>query len=622
VLARPGAAAGPADELAQRYAPVVRLAEQTHECGPGEQYEPSDVDAFMGQPTVSLRGPWNTNDLIEVGPTAADLGRGLPGYNLDFPGNPLDPGCDYERWARELTAHFEPTVYAHVATEAGHPGRLSLQYWLFYPFNHWNNNHEGDWEMIQLVFPASTPEEALGAKPLEVGYSQHEGAERARWGDSKLELVGGTHPVVYPAAGSHANFFGSELYIGRSASEGVGCDDTTGPSRQIRPVVRLIPTDPAAAKEAFPWIAFEGRWGERRPAFLNGPTGPNLKEQWTEPITWSESWRDHAVAVPAGGLLGTSATDTFCGAVAAGSNLVIRLADSPTLVLGVLTAIAIVAILLVRRTSWRPTAPLHVARRRSWGQTLTASARMYRSRPRLFMGIGLVAIPISFVITGIQWLLFRASTIAGVPLESEGGGFRVWLGVALGTLFTLVGLALVQAACARAMAELDAGRPVGPRRAYRLAASRLRPLLGALALAVLIVSLLTTSIFLLPFAIWLTVRWALVVPAAELEDVRWAGALRRSGLLVRRQWLKVGTLVVAAAALAIAAGPVLGALLLFVPGAPPELINVVAGIVYAVAMPFVGVTTTYVYYDTLVRERLEPLGAAPEELPAEIPLGA
>ena len=48
----------------------------------------------------------------------------------------------------------EPTVYAHVATDPGHPGQLALQYWLFYVFNDWNNLHEGDWEMIQLVFDA------------------------------------------------------------------------------------------------------------------------------------------------------------------------------------------------------------------------------------------------------------------------------------------------------------------------------------------------------------------------------------------------------------------------------------------------------------------------------------
>ena len=57
----------------------------------------------------------------------------------------------------------------------------------------------------------------------------------AAWDDPKLELVGGTHPVVYPAAGSHANFYGEALYLGSSASEGVGCDDTSGPTLDLSP---------------------------------------------------------------------------------------------------------------------------------------------------------------------------------------------------------------------------------------------------------------------------------------------------------------------------------------------------------------------------------------------------
>ena len=68
--------------------------------------------------------------------------------------------------------------------------------------------------------------------PIEVGYSSHEGAERADWGDEKLEIVDGTHPVVYPAAGSHANKFTEALYLGSSAEAGVGCDDTRGPHRR------------------------------------------------------------------------------------------------------------------------------------------------------------------------------------------------------------------------------------------------------------------------------------------------------------------------------------------------------------------------------------------------------
>ena len=50
-LILPGIAHGaPGDEraLAERYAPVVRLVQQDEECGPGEPYEPMDVDALFG----------------------------------------------------------------------------------------------------------------------------------------------------------------------------------------------------------------------------------------------------------------------------------------------------------------------------------------------------------------------------------------------------------------------------------------------------------------------------------------------------------------------------------------------------------------------------------------------
>ena len=606
------------EELAELYAPVVRLVEQTEECGPGEPYEPIDVEAIFDEETVSLRGPWRSNDLVEIAPSGDDLGRGLFEYNLDFPGDALNPGCTYELWARRITEGSEPTVYAHVVQEAAYPDRLALQYWLYYPFNDWNNLHEGDWEMIQLVFPAGSAEEALEVEPLEVGYSQHEGAERAEWGEDKLEIVDGTHPVVYPAAGSHANFYSEGLFLGRSAEQGVGCDDTTGPSRELRPAAVSIPSEPEAPQAAFPWIAFEGRWGERQQAFYNGPTGPNLKTQWTEPITWSEAWRDVSYAVPAGGSFGSNATDFFCGAVAAGSNLVLRAVDNGARVAFVLVLLVVLVVYLLTRTTWRPSTPLRVGRRRSWGQTFTASWRLYIKRPWLFLGIGLVVIPISLVITGLQYLLFSATSLVGIEPGGDGGGFRVGLGVWLGTVLTLLALALVQAACARAIAGIDAGHEVGLRAAYRMAFDSVWALLRALAVAVGVVSVLGISVFLLPITIWLAVRWALLVPAVELEEQTGLGALRRSAQLVRLQWLKVGTLVVVAAAIAIVSGPLIGALLILLIDAPFAFVNVLAGLVYAVAMPFVGIATTYVYYDTLARERLGEREPAPTELPAEI----
>jgi hypothetical protein len=615
------ASADLADEaaLAQRFTPVVRLVEQIEECGPGEPYDPLDVDLLLDEePTVALRGPWRATDLVKIGPTGEDLENRFE-YHLDFPGDALDPGCGYERWSRRLAEGSEPTVYAHVATEAGQPGKLALQYWLFYAFNDFNNTHEGDWEMIQLVFEADDARKALDGEPVSVGYSSHEGAEGASWGEDKLEVVDETHPVVYASAGSHANKFTDALYLGSSADAGVGCDDTRGSHRELRPVVATIPSDAEAAAAAFPWIEFEGRWGELQKAFFNGPTGPNLKERWTQPLTWSEGWRDRSYAVPTGGLFGTGATDLFCNGVERGSRGLVLVLRSPGLVallLGVV--LGLIAFVTVRAT-WTPVAPLRLGRRRSWGQILSAAGWMYVRRAPVFLGIGLLLIPIALVITLLQWLSLEGLDMVGIVSTGEAAGGSAFVAVIIGTTLALLGLGFVQAATACALLEIDAGRPVNAASAYAMAFRRLRPLLAAIGLFVLAWVVLTTAAFLLPVAIWLAVRWCLLAPAVALESSRGPAALRRSGQLLRGRWWRTASLVGLSAAVSLGAGPLLGALLIFVVDAPLATLNLVAGIVYAAALPFVGLVTAYVYFDARTRVELEPV-VDQRELPAEIEL--
>src|SRR5262245_10337029 len=615
----PLARADLADEqaLAKKYAPVVRLVEQPEECGPGEPYEPMNVDALFDEPSVALRGPWNATDLVKIAPTANDV-KGLFDYHLDFPGHALDPGCSYEKWARRITAGKAPAVYAHVATEADRPGKLALQYWLFYAYNDWNNLHEGDWEMIQLIFDAPDAKAALAAEPVEVGYSQHEGAERADWDDEKLGRVG-LRPIVFPAAGSHANFYDESLHIGSSAEQGVGCDDTRGPYVELEPTVLTIPSDPAAARKAFPWIGFEGRWGELQHAFYNGPTGPNLKTQWTEPIRWSEGWRSRSYAVPTGGLAGTGATDFFCGAVTRGSRALVALLRSPTAVVFVLLVLLVVLLVLVRRTTWPPAAPLRLGRRRAWGQILSASARMYVQRAPLFLGIGLLLIPISIVITILQRITLNGFGLVGVEQSSEAAGAVVLVALAIGTAFTILVLALVQAATSWALLHIDQDTPTNPVAAYRAAFARLRPLLGSVAIVALVWALLTSTAFLIPVAIWLGVRWALVAQVVELEGLYAVGAVHRSATLVRGHWWRVGSIVGVGAGLALVAGPFVGALLILLTDWPLAVLNLIAGIVYALAMPFVALATSYVYFDLRTRHELAD-HEVPAVLPAEIQL--
>ena len=619
LLAVPAAGAETAAEqaLAEKYSPVVRLVEQRGACEPGEPFEPIDVNLLFGNSEVALRGPWGPNDLVQIGPRARDLEDRFE-YHLDFPGDALDPGCVYDEWSKRLTAGHTPTVYAHVAKQRDQADRLALQYWFFYVFNDFNNKHEGDWEMIQLVFDAATPEEALEQTPVAVGYSAHEGAEQASWGDEKLELVGGTHPVTYPAAGSHANKYTPALYLGSSASAGVGCDDTRGPHRQLRPAIVTIPSDPEAARAALPWITFEGRWGELQKAFFNGPTGPNLKTQWTEPITWMADWRDRSYAVPTAGIFGTGATDLFCSGVETGSAALQSLLRNPVPMLLLIGGIVGLLVLLIVRATWTPTAPLHVGCRRSWGQTVAAPARMYLQRPRLVLGIGLLFLPMALVITLIQWAVVRLVDVL-TALTGAGAGWLAYVVVVVGTTLTLFALALVQAATACGLRELDEGRACGGVHAYRLVRPAARSLLGGTGVFVAVWILLSSTIFLLPVAMWLAIRWSLLAPVIALEGERALPALRRSGALVRGRWLRTASLVGVSAVLALVAGPLFGVLLIFLTSTPLALLNLIAGLVYAFALPYVALVTTYVYADARARGELE-VDEHVDELPAEIRL--
>jgi hypothetical protein len=357
-----------------------------------------------------------------------------------------------------------------------------------------------------------------------------------------------------------------------------------------------------------------------QPAFFNGPTGPNLKTQWTQPITWSEDWRDLSFTVPAGSAFGTTATDFFCQAIGSGSRALVQLVHRPLQFTLALAALALLLIYALSRTTWRPAAPLRLARRRAWGQTLAAATRMYLSKPGLMLGIGVLFIPISLVTAFLQALLVHGTDILGVETGSGPGGLLGFFVLAIGTALTLLGLGLAQAATARALVEVDQGRPVGPLHAYVLAADSIRPLLGALVIAATVVSLLVGSIYLIPIAVWLAGRWALIAPSIELEQLGAFAGLRRSRLLVRGAWQKVASLIVVGAALAIAVGPIVGAVLILATNAPFWLVNVVAGLIYAVTMPLVAITTTYVYFDRRVADALaEP---ASSELPAEIELSA
>jgi hypothetical protein len=90
---------------------------------------------------------------------------------------------------------------------------------------------------------------------------------------------------------------------------------------------------------------------------------------------------------------------------------------------------------------------------------------------------------------------------------------------------------------------------------------------------------------------------------------------------VYRRWFKVASLVGVSAASAFLLGPLVGAVLIFLTDTPLATLNVIAGVVYALALPFVALVTAYVYFDARTRVELQA-APGPDELPAEIEVTA
>lgn len=122
-----------------------------------------DVDETKGAVTIVSPQPDLLNDDWHDLPTTdSGSGRGLV-YFLDFPGNNLGNHYTEETWTAAwvgiqgdtpTAAPFPPLQYAHLFWLDKAERLLAIQYWFFYPYDKFTNNHEGDWEHVNVVLRA------------------------------------------------------------------------------------------------------------------------------------------------------------------------------------------------------------------------------------------------------------------------------------------------------------------------------------------------------------------------------------------------------------------------------------------------------------------------------------
>jgi hypothetical protein len=320
--------------------------------------------------------------------------------------------------------------------------------------------------------------------------------------------------------------------------------------------------------------------------------------------------------VPIGTFAGQTATSFFCGVVATGSSLLTALVGNPSPFLVAVGIVLALLLWLISRTTWRPSAPLRLERRRAWGCIVASSRRMYFAHLRLFVGIGLLFLPLGALITGVQYLTFQAGGLNGlVAAAGRTNAVVDFLAFGLGLLLTVFGLAVVQSATAIAMVEIDEGRPVTALGAYRKAMPSLGSLLSAMVLVVVALALVSLTTIGTLLDLWLIVRWSLLAQVHALENTSGYAALRRSARLVRGNWWRVASLIVFVTLVGLLIGPLCGTLLLFATNESFNFINLVSSVIDAVVVPYAAIATTYLYFDLRIAKRAEPVDAG--VLPAE-----
>jgi hypothetical protein len=599
----PGEAA--AEQLARKYVPIVMLREeQDPPCETSaEQYQPSSVETMLGNPTVTLQkydeGSGRLED-IKKAPTVKDI-AGLKGdYYLNLTGEALGDTCVYARdFAQLVLEEKAPAItYAHIAREPNHEG-FALQYWFFWYFNQFNDLHEGDWEGMQLAFESNTAAAALKEEPGEVVVFQHAGGERTQWDESKLQKEG-THPVVYPAAGSHATFYDSAVYVqnGQNGS-GVGCDNTTEPLRELKLRPVLLP-EAAPETGPFAWLSYKGRWGEREKSFNNGPTGPATKTVWREPFAWMEKQRSTSPRLPGGSIVGPQVTGAFCGAVAAASELINLDIRSPGAATITLVAAVVILLLLIGITKWWPVDLEHLRKKRAFGQLVRAARQLYGRNFLVLVPIGLTALPI---VGGI--------TLLGQSLanhNSGSGGLRLTIADVLEFIGRPVASALVAAVVIVFVRSLVETGRAGFLDSWRGVWRRFWRVVGGQIIATVGVTLLAISVIGLPWAIWKYFGWQFVQQQILFEDKPLRAAFRDSSELVRGHWWRTVRVAGFFWLVSTVAGPVVGFALIFL-NFSLLWINLIGSLVFALIIPFVTLGHTLLYFDLQERaatERVKP----------------
>lgn len=147
-----------------------------------------------------------------------------------------------------------------------------VQYWLWYLYNPKKvlvtGDHEGDWEFVQVAYAADMP--------VCMTASQHHSGGSRMWWEVELR---GKRPVVYPALGSHANYFKPVDQLPEIGDKGDGKGDVW---------------DSIEWRDFGAWEDWPGRWGNSTGEGKSPESPGSQGDRWKAPHRYhSKSRPEH-----------------------------------------------------------------------------------------------------------------------------------------------------------------------------------------------------------------------------------------------------------------------------------------------------------------------------------------
>jgi hypothetical protein len=233
-----------------------------------------------------------------------------------------------------------------------------------------------------------------------------------------------------------------------------------------------------------------------------------------------------------------------------------------------------------------PYKSLDLTEPRSVPQILASALWLYRNWPALFVALSaIVVIPYEVVVL----LVTHASPLGQQHVTSTA--------LILGLVETALVMPLISALQAHAVVMI--GNSQEPNLSDVIGRSlRVLPTVAAAEIIAAIGEAVGYVLFIIPGVI-LTLRWAVVAQVAAIEETDWPTALRRSGQLARRNYLRILGLIIVVG-LVDAALTGIGAT---IAGTGHSAVPVIVGIVIVVlTRTFGALVTAMLYFDLRARE--------------------